>query len=44
MIARWARQDTRRRTDMDENNDLAPGTVSIVGGRSVGGQRRDGEI
>ena len=29
---------------MDENNDLAPGTVIIVGGRSVGGQRRDGEI
>ena len=29
---------------MDANNDLAPGTVIIVGGHSVGGQRRAGEI
>lgn len=29
---------------MDENNDLATGTVTTVGGRSVGGQRRAGEI
>jgi hypothetical protein len=29
---------------MDANNDLAPGTVIIVRGHSVGAQRRAGEI